>query len=72
MRPVLLMIYVSDGVCGPLGFLKFVDEKLTYEAIAERLFISVSAVKYRLKNLCKLADASSIKDLLALVKKYYL
>ncbi len=55
-----------------LQILKFVDEKLTYEAIAEKLFISVSAVKYRLKNLCKLADASSIKDLLTLVKKYYL
>ena len=59
----------GDGI--DLQILKFVDEKLTYEAIAEKLFISVSAVKYRLKNLCKIAEVSGIKELMSLMEKYY-
>jgi len=54
-----------------LQILRYVDQKQTYESIAEKLFISVSAVKYRLKNLCKIAEVSGIKELMSLVEKYY-
>ncbi len=45
-------------------------KKKTYENIAEMLFISLSAVKYRIKNLCKLASVSGIKTLMELLNKY--
>lgn len=44
--------------------------KQTYESIADKLFISLSAVKYRIKNLCKFAGVSGIKALIELVTKY--
>ena len=59
----------GDGI--DLQILKYIDQKQTYESIAEKLFISVSAVKYRLKNLCKIAEVSGIKELMSLVEKYY-
>ncbi len=63
---------LRGGDSTDIKILEQLSQKLTYESIAERLFISLSAVKYRLKNLCKLAEVSGIKELLALVEKYYL
>ena len=44
--------------------------KKTYENVAADLFISLSAVKYRKKKLCKLAQVSSVKALVELLNKH--
>lgn len=44
--------------------------KKTYENVAADLFISLSAVKYRKKKLCNLAQVSSVKALVELLRKY--
>lgn len=44
--------------------------KQTYENVAADLFISLSAVKYRKKKLCNLAQVSSVKALVELLNKY--
>ncbi len=60
----------GDGI--DIKILKLLHQKLTYESIADQLFISLSAVKYRLKNLCRLAETPNIKELMVLIDKYYL
>lgn len=60
----------GDGI--DIEIIKLLHQKHTYESIAEKLFISLSAVKYRLKNLCRLISATNIKELMLLMEKYYL
>ncbi len=53
-----------------LKIIKMLEEKQTVEVISEKTFFSVSAIKYRIKNLCKLFRVEKISELLTLIKKY--
>lgn len=58
--------------CDPvdLGILQGCADGLTYSDIAQSCFISVSAVKYRVKNLCGHAGVANSRQLLSLLAPY--
>ena len=53
-----------------LSLLSDISEGMTYECIADRHYLAINTVKYRVKKLLELARAASRRDLIALLAAY--
>lgn len=56
---------ISDFV-----ILKMLNKNQNLEAISEKTYLSTSAIKYRIKNMCKLFEVNTNADLLCKIAKY--